>query len=281
MNTTDGTMQYFDLLKSALCASLYDESAWQVSNSTSVERRPSLLRSPVAALQERFLGLLRSKGFLVIWPKPFAAEERQEGLDWPLFGYTMTGRVRLDVLQTLLQDVLVRGVPGDIVETGVWRGGSMILAQAVLLSQSANDRRVWLADSFEGMPKPQTDLIEADLSADSYLAVSVEQVQENFRRFNLFGDNLRFLKGWFSDTLPDAPIERIALLRLDGDLYHSTMDALSSLYQKVSPNGYVIVDDYSNWEGCKKAVDEFRAKNAITAAINRIDQHAVYWQVAA
>lgn len=279
MNERDNASKYFDLLKSALCASLYDESSWQISNAPSDARRPSFVRTPRKALQDRIFGILRSKGFLVVWPKRHVPAERQEGIDWPLFGYTMTGRARLDALQALLEDVLARNVPGDIVETGVWRGGSMMLAQAILQSHGEEKRRIWLADSFEGMPKPQTDLVEADLSSDTYLAVSLEQVKDNFRRFGLLGDNLQFLKGWFSETLPTAPIEKIAVLRLDGDLYHSTMDALTALYNKVSPGGYVIVDDYASWDGCKKAVDEFRNETAIDAPIHRIDQHAIYWRV--
>ncbi len=108
-----------------------------------------------------------------MWPKPYVAVQREKGLDWPLFGFTMTGRARLDKRQSLIEDVIDRDVPGDIVKTGVWRGGNMTLAQAVLHSRGAKDRHIWLADSFEGMPKPQTEPVEDNLSAESYLSVDV------------------------------------------------------------------------------------------------------------
>jgi hypothetical protein len=118
-----------------------------------------------------------------------------------------------------------------------------------------------------------------DMSDITYLAVSLEQVKANFQRFDLLDDQVKFLKGWFCDTLPTAPIERIAVLRMDGDMYTSTMDALTNLYQKVSPGGYVIVDDYNSWPACKSAVDEYRRDHGVTADLVKIDPHAVYWRV--
>jgi O-methyltransferase len=146
------------------------------------------------------------------------------------------------------------------------------------------DRTVWVADSFEGLPPPSADDKahggkDPDHSQEAYLKVSLEQVQENFRRFGLLDGQVRFLKGWFRDTLPAAPIGRLALLRLDGDLYSSTMDALDALYDKVGPGGFVIVDDYHAWEGCRKAVDEFRSARGIVAPLVQVDWTAVYWRV--
>ncbi len=106
----------------------------------------------------------------------------------------------------------------------------------------------------------------------------LERVQENFRRFGLLDEQVRFLKGWFHETLPAAPIERLAILRLDGDMYSSTRDALNALCHKVSPGGFVIVDDYYAWEGCRNAVDEFRAANGIKAPIVQVDWAGAYWQ---
>ena len=110
------------------------------------------------------------------------------------------------------------------------------------------------------------------------LAISVEQVEENFRRYDLLDDQVKFLKGWFSDTLPTAPIEKIAVLRLDGDMYASTMDALEPLYDKVPVGGYVIVDDYGAVKACAEAIHDFRDARGITDELVEIDWAGVYWR---
>jgi O-methyltransferase len=112
-----------------------------------------------------------------------------------------------------------------------------------------------------------------------YLKVSLEAVKANFEKFGLLDDQVRFLKGWFCDTLPNAPIQRLAILRLDGDLYSSTMDALNSLYHRVSPGGYVIVDDYFSWPSCRQAVTDFLEKNHIDAEMKAVDGAGAYWKV--
>ena len=277
---------YLDLLKKCLCASIYDESAWQPLQGpmrTGVSRRNPLRALP-AALKHAAIRALRKRSLMLVRQKPFNAQVRDEGLDWPCFGFTMVGRKRLDNVQNCVEDVLAHGVPGDFVETGVWRGGTTILMRAILKTHGITDVAVWCADSFEGMPKPTaTDLkaqAESDFSDRDYLAVSLDQVKANFERFGLLDDQVKFLKGWFRDSLPTAPIQRIALLRMDGDLYSSTMDALKYLYPKVSPGGYVIVDDYNSWAACRQAVDEYRLEHGIRAALIPVDPHAVYWQVA-
>ncbi len=259
---------YLDLLKKALTASLYDESAGQASNRIKVNNEVVTLPPGVALVQYR----------------PLDQMARAEGRDWPLFGFSMAGLRRMDNIQSCLGEILEDGVPGDLIETGVWRGGATIFMRGMLASRGVTDRTVWVADSFEGLPPPSADDKahggkDPDHSQEAYLKVSLEQVQENFRRFGLLDGQVRFLKGWFRDTLPAAPIERLALLRLDGDLYSSTMDALGALYHKVSPGGFVIVDDYHAWEGCRKAVDEFRAGHGIAAPIVQVDWTAVYWRV--
>jgi O-methyltransferase len=190
----------------------------------------------------------------------------------------MAGLRRMQNVQQCMEDVLARNVPGDFIETGVWRGGMTIFMRALLNLRGVTDRTVWVADSFEGLP-PSTDQDGGDWSECRYLKASLEEVKNNFARFGLLDDQVQFLKGWFSDTLPAAPIERLAILRLDGDLYSSTMDALKSLYHRVSPGGYVIVDDYYSWPACRKAVTEFLAENKVKANIERIDWTGAYWQV--
>jgi O-methyltransferase len=110
------------------------------------------------------------------------------------------------------------------------------------------------------------------------LAIDLETVQNLFDRYSLLDGQVRFLKGWFKDTLPSAPIEKLALLRLDGDLYESTRDALNALYHKVVPGGFVIIDDYGCLAPCRRAVDEFREKNKIAEPLTPVDWTAVYWQ---
>jgi hypothetical protein len=226
---------------------------------------------------------LRKRSLLLVRTRAFKQDIRDHGLDWPCFGYTMVGRRRLDNVQACLEDVLGRDVPGDLVETGVWRGGTVILMRALLKRWDITDRLVWCADSFEGLPVPNAldnkSQELCDFSDRDYLAVSLDQVKANFARFGLLDKQVRFLKGWFCDTLPTAPIERIALLRLDGDLYSSTMDALTNLGHKVSPGGYVIVDDYYSWSACRQAVDEYRQREGIYSELIPIDPHAVYWRV--
>lgn len=280
----DFKSRYIDLLKSSLCGSLYDESAWRrIEGPLKQDAAGNPLKSVRRRVLKAILKFAAKRNILLLRAIPYDDNLRDKGLDWPLFGYTMTGRRRLDALQQCVETMVSERVPGDVVETGVWRGGSMILARALLDVLGESDRVIWCCDSFEGMPVPTTEGESfngtEDFSDVSYLSVSVEQVKANFSRFGMTVDNVKFLKGWFSDTLPSAPIEQIALLRLDGDLYESTRDALVPLYPKVSKGGYVIVDDYNSWEGCKKAVDEYRAANGITAPIVAIDPHAVYWRV--
>ena len=214
-------------------------------------------------------------------PVPFDLNRRSSGRDWPTKGETMIGLARLDNLHSCLVQVIRDGVPGDVIETGVWRGGATIFMRAVLEVYGDTDRAVWVADSFQGLPQPDHEAFPADagdtLWTYDHLAVSLEQVQENFRKYGLLDDRVRFLPGWFRDTLPGAPIERLAVLRLDGDLYESTMVALGSLYPKLSPGGFVVVDDYA-LPPCRAAVDDFRSRHRLGEAIEEIDWTGVYWR---
>jgi hypothetical protein len=151
-----------------------------------------------------------------------------------------------------------------------------------LKARGVTDRLVWVADSFAGLPPPDTARFPSDegitLHRFSQLAVSLESVRENFRRYGLLDEQVRFLKGWFRDTLPAAPIRRLAVLRLDGDLYESTIQALDALYPKLSPGGYLIVDDYGNVAACRQAVHDYRDDHQITEPIERIDWGGAFWR---
>ena len=197
------------------------------------------------------------------------------------FSHTMVGRKRLDNITHCLDIIRSENVPGDLIETGVWRGGSSILMRGYLAAWEMNDRKLWVADSFEGLPVPSLPEDEGwDFSAAKVpiLAIPLEEVKENFRRYNLLDDQVQFLKGWFCDTLPSAPIDKLAVLRLDGDLYESTMDGLNALYGKVSPGGFIIVDDYGDFEPCRRAITEFREKHGITDPIEIIDWAGAFWR---
>jgi O-methyltransferase len=257
---------YIELLKGCLLASLYEESAWRIYE-------------PRSRLRSFITKLLAYRNFALVKLERFDPELREDGRDWPMFGYTMIGRKRLNNIEFCVREIVAHQVPGDLVETGVWRGGAVIFMKG-LLSAIGETRTIWACGSFEGMPVPKGSKDGVDLSYLRYLAVSVEQVQENFRRFGLLDGHVKFLKGWFCDTLANAPIDRIALLRLDGDLYSSTMDVLTALYHKVSPGGYVIVDDYGSWPECKRAVHDFIATNNLIITIREVgDGIGAFWQV--
>jgi hypothetical protein len=182
-------------------------------------------------------------------------------------GETMMGMGALENLHTCMKHVLADSVEGDFVETGVWRGGGTIYMRAFLKAYRDQHRKVWVADSFEGLPKPK-DEYEADkgsqLWASEYLAVSVDQVRKNFAFYDLLDDRVCFLKGFFSDTMPTALIDRIAVLRLDGDMYESTIVVLKHLYPKLSSGGFVIIDDYGMLPECNRAVEDYRKNLNIT-----------------
>jgi len=211
----------------------------------------------------------------------FQEQLRNEGLDWPAIAHTMVGMKRLRSLRTCIEDVLKRGIPGDFIETGVWRGGATILMRGILKIRDIKDRKVWVADSFRGLPPPDLEKYPADAGDEHHkvkeLAVSLDEVKQNFSRYDLLDDQVEFLEGWFKDTLPVAEFTDFSVVRLDGDMYESTMDGLTYLYPKLSPGGYLIVDDYGAVQGCKAAVEDYRNKNRITSPIREIDWTGVYW----
>jgi Macrocin-O-methyltransferase (TylF) len=187
----------------------------------------------------------------------------------------------MDNLRALVEHVIARAIPGDFIETGIWRGGACIFMRAILAVYGIGDRVVWCADSFEGLPEPNAAQYPADAGDQHHtfkqLAVSLDEVKANFARYGLLDDRVRFLKGWFKDTLPAAPIEKLAILRLDGDMYESTMDALNALYHKVVPGGAVIVDDFGAVAGCRKAIADFFKARAINEPIRDIDGIGAWW----
>lgn len=249
---------------------------------------------PAEQIRDRYLELLKrvltntiyEDGNLGRWSPPgFDEEARNVGADWPSTAHTMIGRKRLDNLHECVRTAIEERVPGDLIETGAWRGGASILMRAVLNVYDVTDRVVWVADSFEGLPPPDETRYPADQGdrhfENDYLAVSLDTVRGNFAKYDLLDGQVRFLKGWFRDTLASAPITQLAVLRMDGDMYESTWDALTNLYPKVAPRGFVIVDDYHAVAGCRQAVDDFRSKHGIADKIQEIDWAGVFWRRAA
>jgi O-methyltransferase len=215
--------------------------------------------------------------------RSFVQRKRDLGLDWPAEAETMIGMQRLTSLQRCVETVLADDIPGDLIECGVWRGGACILMRAVLAAYGDEARCVWLADSFQGVPRPDPAKYKADKgvrtkSVAGILAVPETEVRANFQRYGLLDDQVRFLAGWFKDTLHDAPIDRIAVLRLDGDLYESTIQALDALYPRLSPGGFCIIDDYHAVKPCRQAVTDYRAKHGVSAEIVDIDGSGVLWR---
>lgn len=211
----------------------------------------------------------------------FVPEAREQGYDWPSQAHSMSGLKRLRNLRDLVQRALDEGVPGDLVETGVWRGGCCILMRGLLRANGADDRRVWACDSFEGLPPPDEAAYPADrgdeLHAHRPLAIPLEQVRANFAAYGLLDDRVRFVRGFFRDTLPGLDAGPFALIRLDGDMYESTIVALEALYPKLSPGGFVIIDDMAI-EACAKAVGDYRRDHGIDAEIHRIEWTGAWWR---
>lgn len=259
---------YLELVKDALTHSLYAEV------DGGVHFRRNLLARTLFAL-------LKSRDIVPVRIGPRATDDRRMGRHWPVFAQTMVGRARLDSLQCCVEDVIDNGVSGDLIETGVWRGGASILMKAVLKARGVTDRTVWACDSFEGFPPP-CSRYSSDAEGEPWhrfgpLRVGLEEVTDNFARYRLLDDNVKFIKGWFTDTLPGLSHQHWAVIRLDGDMYQSTADALTHLYPNLTPGGYLVVDDYEV-AACRQAVHDYRDEHDVREPIQRIDHTGIYWQ---
>lgn len=268
---------YLDLLERALRFALWPEPPAPVDlrSSQRSRLRRVLARVIDATLRPRSLQLSRVN--LV------SQTDRDEGrCHWPQQAHTMIGARRLRHLRECVETLLAERVPGDLLEAGVWRGGASILMRGVLAAHGIRDRRVWLADSFRGLPPPDPERYPADAgdlhSEFPQLAVSRAEVEEHFRRYGLLDSQVVFLEGWFADTLPSAPVDRLALLRVDGDMYGSTIEVFEHLYVRLAPGGFCIVDDYA-LPGCRRAVDDFRRTRGITVPLRHIDWTGVSWRL--
>lgn len=199
---------------------------------------------------------------------------RINGLDWN--GYTMIGLRRLDNLELLINNIIKDNIPGAIVEAGVWRGGACIFANGVL-KELGEKRNIYVCDIFDGIFPPP--LQECDEWTQKYdfqpLSVGIESVKENFRQFELLTDNVIFKRGWFSDTIPSIR-EPVAILRIDGDTYQSTMDSLL-LEKNIPEGGYIIMDDWAI-DGSRQAFLDYFKGEVTEKDVTQVDSLSVYWK---
>ena len=185
---------------------------------------------------------------------------------------TMTSIERMYALYQAVRHVHAAAIPGDVVECGVWRGGSSMLAALTLDSLGDRERHVWLYDTFEGMPPPAdvdrsltgqraADLLKrTDAAGEHTRAVAgLDEVKANLATIGYPRDRLQFVEGRVEDTIPAVAPEEISILRLDTDWYESTRHELRHLWPRLSPGGVLIIDDYGHWQGARRAVDEFLA----------------------
>ncbi len=250
-----------------------------------------MMRPTLTEVRKEYLDLMQAWLTGSLWRDgtcaPFAsldydAARREHGLDWPSEALTMIGVKRLSNLRQLTQTIIEEGVPGDLIETGIWRGGACIMMRAVLFTFGVTNKRIWAADSFSGLPPGDPEKYPLDAKSDfhSYkqLAVPLNDVKQNFKGLGLLDNQTVFLQGWFKDTLPKAAIDQLALIRLDGDMYESTMDALDALYPKLTKGGFVIIDDYHIVPACRAAVTDYCTKHGLEPDISEIDGVGVFWR---
>lgn len=199
--------------------------------------------------------------------------------------YTMTSPERLFASIEAARYAVAAGIPGDIVECGVWRGGSMMAAALALKTRGDTSRELYLFDTFEGMSAPTdkdvaidgktaSELLETPRSTASdspWCYAGLDDVRANLLSTGYPAERIHFVQGKVEDTLPARAPQSIAVLRLDTDWYESTRHELEHLYPRLSPGGVLIIDDYGHWEGCRKAVDEYFAQKGIPLLLARID----------
>jgi hypothetical protein len=264
---------YLDLLKRALMG---------------ITIGPQREYTPITVGRDRVraavLHQLELRNRVVAIPRDVDPENNPEGTlfvsDLPNGVMTMIGRARLDNVHKCMVTALKDGVPGDVIETGVWQGGTTILMRAVFKAYGINDRKVYVADSFGGLPSPDLTNYPQDQVFDYVipeLAVTMAKVRNNFRLYGLLDDQVSFVRGWFKDSLPALKSNTWSVIRLDGDLYQSTMDALTNLYPQLAPGGFCIIDDFEI-PVCAQAVSDYRETHNITDEILQVDWTGIYWR---
>jgi len=274
----ESSARYLDLLKRSLTGALAEDNdsilgGVRTAGSTSLKRRVA-----------NFTGRMASRvNVEIAYKKPYDPALREVGRDWPSRAESMIGLRRMENIQHCVQTVLDDDVPGDLIEAGVWRGGACIFMKANLVARGDTRRVVWVADSFQGLPPPNASRYPADTGDDlhtrSGLSVGADQVRHNFERYGVLDDRVKFLVGWFKDTLPTAPMEALSVMRLDGDMYESTWQAIEALYPKLSPGGFCIIDDFgSHASQAGQAILDYRTAHGIAEEIVDVDGFGAYWR---
>ncbi len=269
---------YLDLMRRSLTGALAEDND-SILGGVRTAGSPSLKKR----VANSFGQLVQRYNFEIAYKKPYDAHLREIGQDWPSRAESMIGLRRMRNIQDCIAAIVADDVPGDLIETGVWRGGACIFMKANLKAWGDTTRKVWVADSFQGLPKPNAADFPADagdrLHEQTGLNVGVAQVRHNFERYGLLDDRVEFLVGWFRDTLPTAPVEQLALMRLDGDMYESTIQAIEALYPRLSPGGFCIIDDFgSHASQAGAAIHDYRRAHGITEEIVDIDGFGAYWR---
>jgi len=233
----------------------------------------------LSLLFKPFLFFINLFNYDFVRVKKYSIEERVAGEDWPLHAESMIGLKRMNNLQYCISEIHKNNIEGDLIETGVWRGGASIFMKANLIALKDEKRKIYVCDSFRGLPKPDPKVHQDrgdKLHSFDYLAVSKSNVIDNFKKYNVLDHNILFVEGWFKDTLPTLRGNKFSLLRLDGDMYESTMDALTNLYDGLTGGGFIIIDDWT-LTGCRQAVLDFRKERGIADPMQEIDASSVYW----
>ena len=193
--------------------------------------------------------------------------------------YTMTSMEKCYSLYRAVQYIINGDIPGDLVECGVWRGGSAMLSALTLIELNQTHRKIYLYDTYEGMPEPTEK--DIDINGIPYrllwkkekdiLTIPLDEVRKNMLSTGYPSENIIFVKGMVEDTIPRTLPYQVALLRLDTDLYESTYHEFVHLYPKVSPLGVVIVDDYGHFQGAREATDKYFNEVSPNILFHRID----------
>lgn len=199
--------------------------------------------------------------------------------------YTLTSMERCYSLYKAIQYITKGDILGDIVECGVWRGGSAMLAALTLIKSQQTHRKIYLYDTYEGMPEPTDKDIDIHgvpyrllwKKEKEFLSVSLDEVKKNIFSTGYPKENIIFVKGMVQDTIPNTVPKQIALLRLDTDLYESTYHELFHLYPKTTSQGVIIIDDYGHFQGSQEATEKYLSQNPQKVLLHRIDYSCRVW----
>jgi cephalosporin hydroxylase len=264
--------RYLDVFKAALLNEHYLENEVRITTLVRGMRRGRMpearvLRDPARHDQETYRQLVRErKG--AAGPDDAAASS--------FLPYTAMGRTRLDHLEQCLDVVRDDNVRGDLVECGTGHGGGAIFLRGYLDAHEIEDRVVWVADRFRSTPEPDRAPRLPPHGVGGFQA-DLNLVRDGFERFGLLDDRVRFLEGSFDATLPDAPLEELALLRIGRGIGGEVRAVLDNLYDRIAPGGFVVLEDHAD-AGCRKEVEAFRADRGITTPLSQVDWSTVAWR---